>query len=401
MVLKVKYSIGNIEQPIREASYTILSGGSGSGGGSYTNETMIEDWADTKSAANYAVETNFNGGCTLVVQVPNGSGGCKKATGFGDLDKLDKWYYICNNGNSVNAISGSPGNVPAVPAACNGEGHVVQGLFTEGLGGRTDFIFSDYEYVTSGGGALISSGHTVGHFDINSDGGMGTDEGEQIVISGLYDGTINSSTVVDNKVVVGGFYVSSCSNSGCSTEPSTYLISPGPIYTLFEPGESSCTKPWFVIQNAYYNLCVTRAPGANDQDLLYSTCTGIPNQQWQVEPVTTSQANNDFTFELSDGSGCLTMTSDLLFKYSSSATCALADPTQIWFVDNVSAGNPISYIKTPFNQYGDNKRYCMNAQFLLGPTTTPLLAACNGADQSKWTFLPNGALPATNPLDIE
>jgi hypothetical protein len=400
-VLKVKYWLGPEEQPLQEASYTIING-TGGGGGPYVNEDMVEAWSETELNAERIVAEEYNGGCTFVVEVPDGAGGCKKASGFGDLGKLDHWYFHCDNGASTPAIKGNANAVPATPAACGTDGFVVMGLFTEGLGGRTDFIYEDHDLTLSGGGNLQVNGHTVGHFNMEQNGTIGTEEGSQAVLSGAFNGTIDASVIVTNKQGSGGFYVTNCTDPGCGAGPKTYLISPGPVYTLFEPsGEASCKQPSFLLHNSSNGNCVTAAPGANF-NLINTFCANTPNQQWDIKPVESTSDANDFTIELADGSGCLQPAEQppfFLWRNTEFAPCVFNDPLQVWTMTYM--GNGQTRIESPNNTYTNPAGlYCMTTFNDLNDEFPEVLQlSCNeNKPWNRWEILPDGRFPPINPV---
>ncbi len=403
-VLKVKYSVGLSEQPIEEASYTIGSGGGGSG--PFTNEAMIEAFAEMETTAGQVVEDEFNNGCTLFLEEwSETASACVDFPGIGNFDQLGKWYFVCDNGASTTPIAwinNSPAIVPDAPPACGSDGFLAMGLFSEGMAGRTDFVYEYHDYTISDGGGNLTvvSGRTVGHFDANTNGTISTQEGEQALLSDAFNGTIDSSLVVTDKNPTGGFFVTHCSDAGCTPAPSTYLVAPGPVYTLFEPGEPSCEQPWHVIQNGLFNTCLTHAPGANEQDLIYTACTAVPGQQWNVLPVESTPATDDFTIETAASDGCLTPVAVVIIAAASVQPCALNDPTQIWTLETVGAG-PKALVKSQPGFFGEGTQFCLQGQFFIPPAFDPIQAECDlGQLGEGWQFLPNGQLPPDYPSDL-
>lgn len=401
--LKVKYWIGLVEQPVQEAIYNITGGGSSGGGGVYTNADMVEAWVEMETGAEVNIATAYNGGCTFVVEVPDGSGGCAAAGGFGDLDKLDKWYYLCDNGSVPSPIGGSPAFVPATPAECGADGFVVMGLFTEGLGGRTDFIFSDHDYLLDSGEILHADAHTVGHFNLDQNGTIGTQEGATGILTGAFNGTVESSVIVTAKVPSGGFYVTSCSDPGCE-QNKTYLVSAGPVYTVFEPsGEASCQQPSYLLHNSSNGNCLTAGANTGAFSLINTFCANTPSQQWDIKPVTITSEANDFTIELADGSGCLQPYTNpdftlFLWRNTEFAPCGLGDADQIWTMTYM--GNGQTRIEARPGFFGPGTWHCLGTFNTLNNELPEILVnACTDTGEwNRWEILPDGQFPPINPL---
>lgn len=398
--LRVKYWVGLTQQPVESGVYQIAGSGGG-GGGPYTNGDMVVAWAEMELAAEVLVKTAHNGGCTLVVQKPSG-GGCASDT---NLLHLDKWYISCDDGTYVAPVGGNAGSLPNT-SACGSGGYVAQGLFTEGLGGRTDFVYSGHHHDLAGGGQLVANGRTVGHFNYEKSGTIGTQEGSTINLSDAFTGTIDSSVIVTEGVSEGGFYETSCSDLGCESDK-TYLISPGPTYTLFEPtGEASCSQPYYLLHNASNGNCLSRFLNG-EAGVTNTWCKNTPDQQWDLIPNLATSETNDFSIQASDGSGCLAPRPDpilFFFRYTTLTPCGNPVPNsdQIWTL-TYNASNGQTKLKSKPGFYG--AAHCMstfNDLFDEDPSVLQSDCAANAGPWMGWEILPEGAFPPINPaVDIQ
>lgn len=341
-------------------SYVI--NGTGGGVDDSTNREAIDAWLEYEIGTRQVFSDKYFGGCEPVV-------GCG---GGLDTSQLGK-YYICDADSNI-----------VDPAACEnaGGGWISWNVTQEGLGGGSEFVYSNYSYTLASGQPMTASGIIVGHFDSNGTGSTSTAEGDTIVLSGAYNAQIEDAVNIAVRQKVTGSYYVSCQDTGCASTPLTYLVTPGPTLQLAPATAASCaTAPEFIrIQQG--NSCITASPTAFFAEM--KSCVGeLSTQQWEILENTASAEPEDFSIQLKDGSACLSAKPSAggPYLFFEAAACVANDPAQVFTFEKSTGvvGKAARIVSHP-DAFGDGQSRCL-APFSAGTQTAVLGFDCSDTSQ--------------------
>lgn len=320
---------------LRTQGYVIEGSGSGA---ELSNGVMLEAWVAMESATRQMLKDKYFGGCEPVIRCGGG--------GF-NLDDLGTWL-LCED----SAI--------ADKAACEaaGRGWIEWIVAAEGIGGKSTFTYSGFVHEVSEGCDLrADSGAIVGRFDANGTGSTSTAEGETLRLSGCHNGAIEDATEVTVREKTGGSYLVTCSDEGCSSSPETYLIGPGPTFTLFERGERSCALPFYLIRSGYNDRCLA---SLNDNQALASVLCDADEsgQRWNLVADTTAETDGFYKLATPSGEHCIEALEPPLigFRRMGMAACTVNSPTQRF--EFHGTGEAVQ-IQTAPGAYADGSRSCI------------------------------------------
>jgi len=366
-VIKVVYFTGGVKSEVISAAYNFPGG---NGDDTYTNAVMLEAWIEYETATRQLIQDKYWNGCEPVTR--NGPPPCSGQLNLGDLGT----GYFVEDGAG---------------------GTVTWDVLQEGLGGKSILYYDGYDYALSGGGILEAiAGQIVGHFDASGSGSTNTAEGETIQLSGAFTGTIEDAVSVTAGERTGGFYEVTCTNDpGCASGMQTYLVSAGPIFTLFEPsGERSCTVPYYLIHSSFNAKCLGSV--ANGTGLNVQTCLGMATQKWNILPDTSTVAPDDYKIQSTDGQTCITTAPQpfLGFLTLKTAPCEINVPTQSFRFEK--DGNNVR-IRIDDDAYPDFVNVCVAVSFLFLDDPVVYGWPCGPEAFEYWEILFEGAFPGIDP----
>jgi hypothetical protein len=320
---------------LRTQSYVIESGGNDS---DLANGQMVDDWYAMESATRQMFKDKYFGGCEPVIRC--GGGGY-------NLDDLDTWL-LCEDSNITNK------------AACESAGHgwIEWIVAIEGAGGKSTFSYSGFTYDVSSSCELTAeSGVVIGHFDATGSGSTSTAEGETLVLSDCHNGSIEDAAQVTVREKTGGTYTATCSDDGCSDSAETYIIGPGPTFSLFERGEPSCTLPFYLVRSQYNDKCL--ASLNEDVTLASVPCDANDvTQQWTLVADATASEEGYYNLQTRDGERCIEALEPPLlgFRRMGMGACTINSPTQRF--EFHGTGEQVQ-IQTAPGAYADGSRSCV------------------------------------------
>jgi len=307
----LKYVVwkNGVPGPVTTVPYQIGSGSSTSAT-DFHNEDMGNAWFEYEGGTRQIFMDNFLGGCEPVV-------GC---SGNGLVLSHLGSYFICDDPTKTTESS----------CDAAGGGWITWAVLQEGFGGSSVFTYSDYSFGLAEGCNLSISGQIVGHFNASGTGSTTTGEGVTLSLSGCYEGTIDISASVTDRIQDGGFLQIFCSNDGsCSPNTEYYLIAAGaaivpvpgaavttPTITLYEQSdvEPSCTQPFYVIRNRNNDRCLQ---GMGDYTTLgHLTCTNYEEQRWSIKEDTATAFRNDYMIQAAHSDNmCMTIDDTNFFGF--------------------------------------------------------------------------------------
>lgn len=355
---------------VRTESYVIESGGSGA---DLTNGDMVQAWYDMESATRQMFMDKYFGGCEPVIRCDGGL----------NLDDLGTWL-LCEDSSITDK------------GACEtaGQGWIEWIVAAEGFGGKSTFTYSGFSYEVSSGCELnAESGIIVGHFDSNGTGSTSTAEGDTMQLSGCYNGSIEDAAEVTVREKTGGTYTVTCTDDGCSDLAETYVIGPGPTFSLFERGEPSCTLPFYLIRSQYNDKCLGSLN--ENQTLASVSCdAGELGQQWSLVPDTSADDAGYYNLQTADGAHCIEALEPPLlgFRRMGMGPCTINNPTQRF--EFHGAGEQVQ-IQTAPGAYADGSRSCVAVD--LNQSAPAIYGwTCNQAI-TPFGLFEDGRFPAIDP----
>lgn len=344
-----------------------------------TNGAALQAWYDYESATRQIFMDKYFGGCEPVVR-------CDGQLLLGDLGT----NIICEDDAITDKV------------ACEAAGHgwIEWTVATEGIGGLSIFTYNDFEHEISPGCSLtVTSGQIVGHFDAGGSGVTSTAEGESIQMTGCYNGTVEDSSEVTERLKVGGSYQISCTDPGCTGENETYLIGPGPVFTRFVAPERSCTLPYYVLQSTWTANCLKANAAGNA--LLTLPCNGDELERWNIVPDTASSDPDDFKITTTDGDFCMVVAPPPLlgFLEIEVEACALNSPQQRFHF--TGTGNTV-LIRTVAGAYADPAQVqCVGIDLFGNPNNSNVWAWNCPGRADEFAIYRDGMFPAIDPATLE
>lgn len=332
-LLAVPY-YGEVKGDIEPASYNIAGSADAT---VYTNQLMAEGWAEYEDATRQIFKDLYFGGCEPVVR-------CGGLT-MSDLGL----YHICDLDPSISDT--------AVCEAAGG-GWIGWNVIQEGLGGKSIFTYRNFALPISTGSDLRVTGMIVGHFNSGGTGLTNTlAEGETLLLSGAYNGTIDDFGKVTNTIKNGGILRTTCTDTGCAEDSATYTISAGPVFSLVPYTEPSCkTEPKYLIQQG--PSCIAHIGVGNPVD--FKACDeGVLEQRWKVTPNDQSLAEDDYRIQQEDGIICLEAMPPAPFgpqQLFGTALCDDGSAAQNFTYDQV--GVEADELRFKSTAFPDGEEYC-------------------------------------------
>ncbi len=267
LIINVLYVVDGVEHTAAGA-YVIADAISSSG--PFTNQDMI-----------IAAQSYIAGLWTLFKNTNNGG----NEPGLGNLGDL--WTIDDGVGGSATAVT-----------------------VAEGFGGKLTITYKGYSY-----NGLRITGKTVGHFNSSGSGITTTiSEGQTLVVSGTYNGTLAEDYILTGGNLTGGVVETTCSDSGCASGAVKYAA---PSWTLLSAGENvlSCDQPYLHIRNTARGQCMVWIDtgsllwnSGSQLQLEVAPCNAeTANQQWELVPTGNSYSirSLDPAIPFSNG-GCIT-----------------------------------------------------------------------------------------------
>jgi hypothetical protein len=366
-VIKVVYYAQGVKSDVISETYNFPGGG---GDNSYTNSAMLEAWVEYETATRQLIQDKYWDGCQPVTR--SGPPPCSGQLTLGDLGT----GYFVDDGAG---------------------GTVTWDVLQEGLGGKSIVYYDGYDFTLGGGGVLeATAGQVVGHLDMNGTGSTNTAEGETIELSGAFTGTIEDAVTITDGERTGGFFEVTCTNDpDCASGMQTYLVSEGPVFTLFDPqGEGSCTAPYYLIHSSYNGKCLGSV--ANGTGLNLQTCLGIETQKWNILPDTSTAAPDDYKIQSIDGQSCVTTAPQPLIGFLTvkTAPCEINLLTQSFRFEK--DGNSIR-IRVDDTAYPSFPNVCVSV--IAVNVNDPVVYGwyCGPEAYEYWEILFEGAFPGIDP----
>lgn len=198
---------------------------------------------------------------------------------------------------------------------------------------------------------------------------------------------------------VGGSYQISCTDPGCSGGAETYLLGPGPTFTLFDPPARSCTLPYYVLQSTWTANCL-KSNAAGDA-LLSLPCDGSDLERWNIVPDTASADPDDFKITSIDDESCMVVAPPPLIGFLEFEVedCALNSPQQRFHF--VGTGNQVLIRSVP-GAYDDAMQVqCVGIDLFGNPANSNVWAWNCPGRAVEFAIYENGTFPAIDPANLE